>query len=281
VEIAPKPPTGFEKVPGPTAYSGSLYVSAGTVRFSDGQGAEVAVDAGKCVSLVPDDRKAAVTAAKAAAAANPRQPVSPPELKTLPKWADGTGSRTLTPSVRRTRALFEKEFDLDPPISESLSPVVRKSDPLLSEAAVKCLALIQDHAALVEALARGTEHESRVQAVRGLQLWLGESVENSKPLRTDLATVYTGPDIDAVVQLLWGYDESDARNPVTSKKLVAWLDHGEIGIRELAFWHVKRLTGRDYDYLPHRPALQRQAAVVHWLSHVEKTGALLPPTPVP
>ena len=89
--------------------------------------------------------------------------------------------------------------------------------------------------------------------------------------------MFPDSDVETIYKLLWGYSEEDARNEFTSKELVGWLEHPNIVVRELAFYHIYRLTGRRYDYRPNGPETQRRAAVNRWLMHLDRTGTLLPP----
>jgi hypothetical protein len=55
------------------------------------------------------------------------------------------------------------------------------------------------------------------------------------------------------------------------------LEHDLVAVRQLAFFHIQKLTGQDYDYLPHNPSAQRFAAIRRWQRHLEREGALIKP----
>ena len=58
----------------------------------------------------------------------------------------------------------------------------------------------------------------------------------------------------------WGFDKKDAQDKMTSYQLVEWLGHDHVAVRQLAFYHVGRLTGRRFDYGPILPSAQRRSA---------------------
>ena len=70
-------------------------------------------------------------------------------------------------------------------------------------------------------------------------------------------------------------NKQDGMDLVTSTRLVEWLDHHNIAVRELAFFHVKRLTGITYDYHPLRPPLQRSSAINRWQERIKNDGGLI------
>src|SRR5690606_13438999 len=113
--------------------------------------------------------------------------------------------------------------------------------------------------------ALGAAHEeSRLAAIIGLQSWLPLRPENADRLTTELQDRFRPEEAEVIGRLLWGYDAEDARNPLDSEDLLNWMGHDEIAIRELAFFHVLRLTGRRYDYRPNDPAPHRAVALERW-----------------
>ena len=81
--------------------------------------------------------------------------------------------------------------------------------------------------------------------------------------------------VDPVFRLLWGFDKSDGSGPETSRQLVDWLAVDHVAIREMAFYHVSRMTGRKYEYRPNAPTGRRMAAVTRWRAHLERGGGVL------
>ena len=78
--------------------------------------------------------------------------------------------------------------------------------------------------------------------------------------------------VDALERMLWGYNEADGRDPEVSSQLVELLGDSELAIRELAFFHVSRLSGRDYGYYAQLQPTERRAAISRWREYLEKEG---------
>ena len=266
LEIVRREPGQFEQELGRDAYTGSLYVVQGGLRFADESGREQAITGRAWRSLTPGDR---------AAIANQDGEVPDPPLLAVPEWLDSESSRSST-TLRRFSGLFEKEFDPEQPMLFSIPAVVGSPRPQISELAAKCLALTARHAALVQTLATAEHDEARQAAILGLRIWLPRSVENRERLKEEMLQHFQADEAQIVYVLLWGYDDEDARNPTVSDQLVNWLTHDHIAIRELAFYHIYRLTGRTYFYRPYDPPMQRQSAIHRWAAHLsQRDGALV------
>ena len=262
LEIVPRASDQPNQKFGQDSYRGGLYVVRGTVSFADQSGKEETVRSGSWLSLTPENRRAEKEAS------------SRPPLLAVPEWLD-PASGHVSATQRRYASILEKEFQPDEPILFFLPTVVKSPRPGISELAVKCLALTQSHAALVQALAEAEHEESRLAAIEGLGIWLPMSAENSEILKLDLKKYFHPEEAEIVHRLLWGFNEKDAANPYTSKQLVEWMENDNIAIRQLAFYHVYRLTGQRYDYRPDSPLIQRQASIERWRTHIEKKGSLL------
>jgi hypothetical protein len=270
IEIEPGQPFGLEEEA--KSFTGGLYVLAGSVRFSDGSGNIRVIHSAAndgWMSLTPDERKAAF---------DPNTSVAATPLLTIPSWLD--------PKARRASSstqLFFKEFpkvamDLQDQQGMSLivPAIVSDPRPRISELAVKCLAMTQSYQWLVKALAETEHEESRAAAIYGLRTWLPTSPENGKLLRAELQQFFSSEfDVETMYRLLWGFDKNDAQDKITSYQLVEWLGHDHVAVRQLAFYHVFRLTGRRFDYGPILPSGQRRSAVNRWLNHLDKEGALV------
>ena len=270
IEIEPGQPFGLEEEA--KSFTGGLYVLTGSVRFSDGSGNVRVIHAAPndgWMSLTPDVRKAA---------SDPNNPLVATPLLTIPSWLDPKARRT--PSSTQ---LFLKEFPkvaMDLQDQQGMSfivpAIVSDPRPRISELAVKCLAMTQSYQWLVKALAEAEHEESRAAAIYGLRTWLPTSPENGKLLRAELRQFFsTEFDVESVYRLLWGFDKKDAQDKITSYQLVEWLGHDHVAVRQLAFYHVFRLTGRRFDYGPILPSAQRRSAVNRWLNHLDKEGALV------
>jgi hypothetical protein len=192
----------------------------------------------------------------------------------VPDWLADKKSPGSTNSYAK---IFEKEFDFEEPVSVSLTNAVKDRRPEFSRLAVACLALVGDHQGMIHALDRSEHEESRLAAINGLRTWLIQAPEHRATLQADLSQHFHEDEALAIYRLLWGYGEQDARDRGASEQLVGWLSSESLPIRELAFYHILRLTGRRNDYRPNSAPAHRKSAVNQWIRHLEKDGALLPP----
>jgi hypothetical protein len=196
-------------------------------------------------------------------------------LLAVPQWLVPGGPSL--PAIYRPYAnQYEKEFVLDEPVSFSIPAIVKDRRPRMSEFAVQTLALTDNYRQLLRAL-EADHSEARRAAIIGLRQWLPQDPENGPLLRDEIGRVFRDADIDTVYWLLWGFTEDNARDPAASERLVSWLGHEDIAIRELACKNLLDLTGRDNDFQPLAPLVQRQAAIARWIDHLKRFGALLPP----
>ncbi len=268
IEIDRREPEKFEGDFGKNAYTGGVYVVEGTVRFNDEMGHEETINTQGWLSLTPKDRMEAHDS---------ENPIRRPPLLKIPYWLNPNAKPTSS-TPRRYRKLFEKEFDPEQPILLSVPTIVKSSRTSISELAVKCLALTGNYAPLVEILAQADRYKkmTRQATLIGLRKWLPTSENNKILLKDALRKSFYQDDVDVVYQLLWGYNEQDAQNRFVSQQLVEWLDHDQIVVRELAFYHVFRLTGQRYNYRSDGASAQREVAINRWRRHLEKRkGTLL------
>jgi hypothetical protein len=262
VEITLREPNRFEQDLGENSYTGGVYVLAGTVNIIDAAKQRQVLTGPDWFPLTPEVRRTATELNK-------------PEFRagSLPKWL---GPASQSPAARQYAKPFEKEFDVNETVDVSIAGFVSDRRPELSRLAVDCLGLVGAYSALVDALQRTEHEEARKAAIVALRTWLPQAPGNRERLKEELATHFSPERADIAYRLLWGYNEDDARNRVISQQLVDWMGDDEIVIRELAFYHVYRLTDKKYDYRPNATAQQRQLALNHWQQHILKTGAILP-----
>ncbi len=199
------------------------------------------------------------------------------ETALFPAWmktGDGTSS-ALVRSQQRYANLFEKEFDRTETVDYSVSTLMDDARPKIAELAVQCLALTNNVSGLAQGL--GSEHEEgRAAAMDGLRIWMSRTPNAAEKLQSALQLRFVKKDSDVITRLLWGYSDADLRKQATSTQLVDWLDSPETVIRELAFSHIKRLSGRDMGYRPLSPAIQRSPATGRFRDYIDENGALIP-----
>jgi hypothetical protein len=271
VRVDPLEPTKFEQAFDKNAYFGAFYVApGGSVAITDPAGNvhEVkGLDWLELPLLMGADGK----------------PAKSRRLDELPKWM---GPPSLSSSDQNYARLFERKFTLTEAVELSIPEVA--ADPVfrVSQLATECLGLIGSYGPLIDILHRSLHEEARKSAIAGLRLWLPRNPEHKELLKAELAKKFPSDDAAIVYELLWGYDVDDAHNKDTSLKLIEWMGNQELAIRELAFYHVYRLSKKDYDYRAGYSAAKNRTPLNRWLAHVKKDGGLLPaqkpvPNPLP
>lgn len=264
LEVRRREPFHFEIEPESPGYSAALHVARGTVRFTTADGKTATVE-GPGFLPITDDLTPNVKTSEIGRASQ----------LLLPDWLEADPKRYALKQKRLYNTPFEKEFDPEQPLLLSVPAIVNNPRPAISELAVKCLALTDNYSPLVKALVHAEHREARLATIFGLRQWLPIEARNRQLLRAELARHLLASDAEAIYRLLWGFNHQDAMNPATSRMLVNWLDHEQVAIRELAFWHVQRLTGLKHDYSPVIPLGQRRVAVERWNTHLEKKGGAL------
>lgn len=264
LEVRRREPTHFETEPEAPGYSASLHVPRGIVRFTTAEGKISTVEGPGFLPLTAD----VAANVKASEIGRASQLI-------MPDWLEPDPKRAATKQKRLYNTPFEKEFDPEQPLSLSVPAIVNNPRPALAELAVKCLAVTDSYQPLVKTLVNTEHREARLAAIAGLRQWLPQDTRNRQLLKVDLARHLLPTDTDIVYRLLWGFNHADAKNPATSRQLVAWMEHEQVAVRELAFWHVQHLTGLKHDYSPINPAGQRRVAIERWHLHLEKKGGAL------
>lgn len=264
IEVRRSEPNNFEVEPAAPGFTASLHVAQGTVRFTTADGKTATVEGPGFLPIT-----------SGATANEKRSEIERASLLILPDWLEPDPKRAATKLKRPYNAAFEKEFDAEQLLQLSLPAVVNHPRPALSELAVKCLALTDCYGPLVKALSKEVHREARLAAITGLRQWLPLDPRHRVLLKVELAKHFLPTDAETVYRLLWGFDLDDAKTPATSRSLVGWLDSEQLAVRELAFFHVQKLTGLKHEYSPNTPSVQRRAAVDRWYSHLEKKGGAL------
>ncbi len=264
LEVHRHEPKRFETDLEAPGFTASLHVARGSVRFVNVDG-KVATIEGPGFLPITSDAAANVKSSEIGRASQ----------LVLPDWLEPDPKRAANKIKRPYNIVFEKEFDAEQPLLLSMPAVISNPRPAISELAVKCLALTDSHDPLVKALSQADHREARLAAITGLRQWLPLDPKNRLLLKAELAKHFLPSEADAVYRLLWGFDHADAKAPVTSRALVGWLESEQLAIRELAFFHVQKLTGLKHEYSPINPPGQRRAAVDRWYNHLEKKGGAL------
>ncbi|QDV51172.1 hypothetical protein [Gimesia fumaroli] len=265
IEIDPVQPTKPDETLGSANYTGTLYTYSGMIRFSDGKGKVHTIDAGQWMSLSAKDRAAGMI--------NPSHKSKPLRV---PHWVEPDYKDNSYLS-RRLTASFVKELNDDQLVSLTMPAITKDLKPNISDLATKSLALTNRYQELVKVLDEVDHHESRIAAINGIRNWLPRDPKNGDLLKEALQKQFSPALAEIMERLLWGFQSEDAQDRFISGRLVEWLEHNHVAVRELAFNYINQLTGREIDYSAIATPTQRRATARRWFSHIEKHGALVEP----
>lgn len=259
IEVEQRVPVGRRPDPLLAIPLGGVYVASGNVAFSWNGGPAVGVDSTVGWAGWPVPPNAFV--------AGPQRPA--------PNWLTPEGVPQ-TNADRKWVQMFEKEFSVDQPVSMSIPSLVADRREMISTYATSTLGLVDDIPMLVKALQ--SEHEkTRLAAIHCLRGWLPSGPDNTTRLEQEVARIFPEDDVADLVELLWGYSREDGKDPMISQKLVAFMDHKQVAVRELAFYYVTQITPRTnaHGYRPSLADSSRHAALVGWRNLLEKNGGQL------
>ena len=259
IEVEQRVPFGRRPDPLLLVPGGGLYVTSGNVAFSwnGGPAVNVGADVGWAGWPVPPNPMVA----------GPQRPI--------PNWLTPEGIPQ-TNADRKGVQMFEKEFNVDQTVDMSIPSLVMDRREMISTYATSTLGLVDDIPMLVKALQ--SEHEkTRQAAISSLRSWLPTDPNNTDRLEQEVARIFPEDSVADVVDLLWGYSREDGKDAIISQKLVAFMDHKQIAVRELAFYYVSQITPRTsaHGYRPSLADSTRHAALVGWRNLLEKTGGQL------
>lgn len=262
IEVIPREPRRFEENFGSATWSGTLYVWSGALRITNTEGMTHSM-------MGPDSYVLARDPSMAES--------QPTPAADLPNW-----ERKLPPLAQKNARYFDSQFTSDGSSAhDALLGMVSDKAPALSKLGVSCLGLIGDYDLMVQVLDRNSHYESRVAAINSLRTWINQDPENRVKLKASIQSKIP-IDPDVVYKLIWGFQESDLRNKLTSEELVDDLEHQQMAVRELAWYYIKSLTNRKsevFDAMATVGLTHRDPVVVRLQKHLEKEGSLLPALP--
>ncbi|MCA9062964.1 MAG: hypothetical protein KDA96_07890, partial [Planctomycetaceae bacterium] len=273
LEIIPKLPYEITPGMGTDNYRGMLYVLQGTVRFADGNGQVQVVNAHQALSLSPEDLRAASPVVVMASAENATDQ-SPP----FPSWMTEEEKRE-SMTVRKAKLSYERLFQTDQSVEQSMSPHILNKNPIVASWAVDSLGHAGDIHSLVLALVTPDQPLEVVQmAKRHLQEWLIQNPEEHNKILAEELEAALAPDDRAIVtQLLWGISLDQAKDPEMSQQIVGLMNHNLLGVREMAFDIASYYTNRQLHFRPDASDKHRQPMLLRWETYLEKNEGKLAP----
>ena len=200
---------------------------------------------------------------------------APERLKELPAWADPNVSvpaegKAVEAAAEAYRQELKKTGLPEAALQTLLDAAAGEKDKpraaMMREFAVLGLGALDDTARVAELLADPHSADVRDAAVVALRMWIGaypgRDLELYHLLQDRLG--YTEPQAETVLDLL--HTPFDPEKPATYEALIRLLQHPKLAVRELARWHLYRLTrvGKDIAYDPAAPDEERDKAVKAW-----------------
>jgi len=201
----------------------------------------------------------------------------PQELQQLPPWIK---SPAVSEDVQQALANFQAHLTSITPPSPLAAPI-NGADPVVSllketlnepvvasrAVAVYGLGAIDEFPVLLEVLGNERQFaEVRRAAVVALRHWMSRDAENGRKLFEAVKKVYSSSTAEIVHHLLHGFSQAQLQQPAVYANLIAYLQHADLPVRELAFSHLRGLVheGRAISYDPVGDPAQRRRAIEEW-----------------
>jgi hypothetical protein len=205
---------------------------------------------------------------------------TPQFLDKLPAWAAGPGDGEKAKKLSAIAARWRKRAAATS-VSEATDELLKSDDEAARRSAVLLLAALDDVDRLGEALV-GAKHQDVWDAgIVALRAWIGRGPGQDQRLYKLLTEKKTIPprEAESILQLLHSFGDDDLKRPETYDALIAYLGSERLSLRELAYWHLRRLVpaGRKIDYDPLAPKEKREAGLKAWRQLVP--AGELPPKP--
>jgi len=111
-------------------------------------------------------------------------------------------------------------------------------------------------AGLVDALEDRQNPEVRGTAAVALRHWTSRNADNDLELYRTLYEKkgYSREKAEIIMRLLHSFSEAELNNPGTYQTLIGYLNHDNLAIRDLAFWHLYQLVPEGAKQIPYDAA---------------------------
>jgi hypothetical protein len=205
---------------------------------------------------------------------------SPQFFGKLPAWAAGAADTEKAKELSAVMARWRKRAAETSP-NEAADELLKSDDEAARRSAVVLLAALDDMDRLGEALVNARHQDVWDAGILALRQWIGRGRGQDQKLYQLLTRKKTIPprEAEAILQLLHGFGDDDLEQPETYEALISYLGSERLSLRELAYWHLRRLVpaGRTIDYDPLAPKERREAGIKPWRQLVP--AGKLPPKP--
>jgi hypothetical protein len=196
------------------------------------------------------------------------QDKSPQRLETLPEWA--VSGKEDTPKAREKKAILEKlrQMLATKSTGEILDELLASDDEKIRRMAIIAAGALDDLERLGKAL-RETKHlDVWENGVLTLRHWIGRCPGQDQILYQRLLEKgkFTPVQAETIMDLLHSFGDDDLARPETYQTLIDYLDHDQLAIRGLAYWHLHRLVpaGKEFGYNPNSSKEERDQAIAKW-----------------
>jgi hypothetical protein len=206
------------------------------------------------------------------------QDEAPQRLEKLPPWATAVDKDSPTAKAKREVLERLRQRLMAKPIGEVLDELLNSDQEAERRLAVNAMGALDDLERLGKALREAKHPDVWQNGVLAFRHWIGRGPGQDQLLYKTLVEVrhYSPVHAETVLQLLHSFSDADLARPETYQTLIDYLDHDQLGIRGLAYWHLVRLVpaGKELGYDPLGPKDAREAAIQKWRK-------LVPPGKVP
>jgi hypothetical protein len=213
-------------------------------------------------------------------------PDGPERRDTLPNWADpkaepSAEGKLIASLVEEYRGKLKSKDALEAG-AELLAAAAKDPDKARAREVrriyVFALGATDNLPDLLEALNNEKHEDIRKTAVVALRHWIGAAAgRDIKLYEVLLGLRYSKAEAETILQLL--HSPFNAYQPEDFETLLAYLKHGRLAVRELAYWHLYRLApaGRDIIYDAAGSTAEREKGAAAWKKLIP--SGELPPKP--
>jgi len=206
---------------------------------------------------------------------------SPAHLDKLPDWAHEENADSPTAQATKARQAKLRAMVREKGIQATLDTLIDSDNADYRRSAVNAMAALDDLKDLGAAM-RDSKHPDVIEdGILAMRRWIGRAPGQDQILYKKLIEVRKLSPVHAatVLQLLHSFGDVDLAQPETYQTLIDYLDHRELPIRALAYWHLSRLVpaGKKFGYQPQASKEEREAAIRQWRALLP--AGKLPPRP--
>lgn len=192
---------------------------------------------------------------------------APRFLEDPPRWAspkaiDADVEERLAMQDRFRKRVLEKGVDA------ALGDFLSSDKPMERRLGVIGIAALDDLIRLGDALRQTRHPDVWDNAVLALRHWIARAPGNDQLLYQGMLArrKWKPAEAETALQLLHSFSDEEVKSPELYETLIDFLDHENLGIRGLAYWHLYRLVpgGDKIEYHPTDAKEKRQAAKKEW-----------------